>query len=240
MALTLVTSGSTVTGTYNNVKETFPQSTQSTLVATQSIATTDTIVAGTGYTTTTIPKATTSSGSGTGCTVTYTAVAGGVTVVNIVTAGTGYAIDDTQTIVAGGSDATFAVATLNADTIAVLGRFVDGTDTTFLTDCQKGDSIWLLDNDEIIEIESISSDIRLVLKNEATTDTSTLYKIVKKNGFNNITFNMGGVAAGEINGLSLTKDINQTLSTNGRSGFRISPILIDSSVNSSIITVVAQ
>lgn len=59
-------------------------------------------------------------GTGSGCTVGYTAVAGGVTVVTISNAGSGYTVGDIITINAGNADATFTVVTLDTPTGGVV------------------------------------------------------------------------------------------------------------------------
>ena len=65
---------------------------------------------GTGYTTTAVPVSTTG-GSGSGLTVTYTAVAGVITIINIVAEGVGYKNGDILTITGGGGNATFTLTT---------------------------------------------------------------------------------------------------------------------------------
>ena len=67
---------------------------------------------GTGYTTAG-PLATTTSGSGTGCTVGITASAGAITAITITTPGVGYAAGDTITVTQGGAaNGTFTISAL--------------------------------------------------------------------------------------------------------------------------------
>ncbi len=70
---------------------------------------------GTGYTTNAGPLATTTSGSGTNCTVSITAVAGAITEVRITAAGSGYKAGDTVTVTqGGGANGTFTVTALKS------------------------------------------------------------------------------------------------------------------------------
>jgi len=75
------------------------------------ILTTNNLVGGAGYTT---GVTTTTGGTGTGAVVSFTAVAGAVTVVTLVSPGKGYTIGDTLTLVGGGGNATFDVLTVTA------------------------------------------------------------------------------------------------------------------------------
>lgn len=70
---------------------------------------------GTGYATAAGPLATTTSGSGTGCTVGITAVGGAITSITIIAAGVGYKSGDTVTVTqGGGANGTFTVTALKA------------------------------------------------------------------------------------------------------------------------------
>jgi len=70
---------------------------------------------GAGYVTAAGPLATTTSGSGTGCTVGITAIGGAIVSVTITAAGVGYKSGDTVTVTqGGGSNGTFTVTSLKA------------------------------------------------------------------------------------------------------------------------------
>jgi hypothetical protein len=247
MALTTKNYGTTVRGEYSNVKDTFPASVDASAVADGQVATVDTIVGGTGYTTSAVETATTTSGSGTGMTVTYTAVAGAVTVVNIVNPGTGYAVNDTQTITAGNTDATFDVATLG-DLVSTVNNLekVVGTFTAFTTDCQPGDFIWFTTVDELYEIRNIVDDTNLTLMLPAPSLTDVAYKIVKKsdNNFNKISWLIDAANPAKINEIDYPASTSETLGNdlpNGQGGGkRISPIIVDSTGNGNIVYVTGQ
>ena len=75
------------------------------------VLTTDTLVAGTGYTT---GVTTVTGGSGEGMVVSFVAAAGLVTSVTILNPGKGYIVGETLTLVGGGADATVDVLTITA------------------------------------------------------------------------------------------------------------------------------
>jgi len=75
------------------------------------VLTTDTLVAGTGYTT---GVTTVTGGSGEGMVVSFVAAAGLVTSVTVINPGKGYIVDETLTLVGGGADATVDVLTITA------------------------------------------------------------------------------------------------------------------------------
>jgi len=75
------------------------------------VLTTDTLVAGTGYTT---GVTTVTGGSGEGMVVSFVAAAGLVTSVTVINPGKGYVVDETLTLVGGGADATVDVLTITA------------------------------------------------------------------------------------------------------------------------------
>lgn len=236
MAVTQVVTGRITEAEYSNVKDTFPQS-----AATTGIATTDTLVAGTGYVTTSeTGVATTSSGSGTGCTVDITTNGVGVTVVVINEPGTGYAIGDTQTIISGNSDATFDVLTLTD--IVSTGtdlKVIDGAGTKFLTDVVAGDYIYFPTTDEIEEIESVQSDTRLYLKTAIASKAGVAFKFIKKyNCFRSVSILLTATAE-EINTISMPLGTSKTYGNDkpigAGGGRRITPILIDSTVNAGIV-----
>jgi hypothetical protein len=248
MALTTKNYGNTVRGEYSNVKDTFPASVDAASVAAGQVATVDTLVGGTGYTTSSVETATTTSGSGTGMTVTYTAVAGAVTAVTIVNPGTGYAVNDTQTITAGNTDATFDVATLG-DLISSVNNLekIVGTFTSFTTDCQPGDYIWFTTTDELVEIRNIVDDTNLTLAAAVPTSvTDVAWKIVRKsdNGFNRVSWVIDSVGAASINEIAYPASTSETLGDtqpNGQGGGRrIAPIIVDSTANSNVVYVTGE
>jgi len=75
------------------------------------VLTTDTLVAGTGYTT---GVTTVTGGSGEGMVVSFVAAAGLVTSVTVLNPGKGYIVGETLTLVGGGADATVDVLTITA------------------------------------------------------------------------------------------------------------------------------
>ena len=75
------------------------------------VLTTDTLVAGTGYTT---GVTTVTGGSGEGMVVSFVAAAGLVTSVTVINPGKGYVVGETLTLVGGGADATVDVLTITA------------------------------------------------------------------------------------------------------------------------------
>lgn len=75
------------------------------------VASTTSLVGGTGYTT--AAAVATTGGTGTGCTVNTTVSAGVVTSITIASGGLGYTIGDVLTITGGGANATFQVNTLS-------------------------------------------------------------------------------------------------------------------------------
>lgn len=235
MALTTTTLGNKVRGVYNNVKNTFPAAETDTSAG---IGTLDTIVAGATYTTTAIATATTSSGSGTGCTVTYTAVAGGVTAVVIVEPGTGYALNDTQTIIAGNSAATFDVLTLTkvVSSVDTLNKHVTGLGTTFLADVHRGDFIWFTSNDKLIEVEEVVDNTNLYLKTPVTTVTLAPFRVVKRNGFKTVSWNINSAGTADIDGVTYPLGTSETIDES-EDGSRIVPLLVDSTANSNVVYV---
>jgi len=103
------------------------------------VLTTDTLVGGSGYTTSAVETATTG-GTGVGLTVTYTAAAGAVTAIVIVNDGAGYTIGDTITIAAGGADATFDVLTVAAGA-ACQKEFLCGEDYNLRLEVKGTDAL---------------------------------------------------------------------------------------------------
>lgn len=234
MAVTITSNTGSVYAEYDNVKETFPVSTASSTALEGEVLTVDTIVAGTGYTT--ITSAPISGGTGTGLVVNITAVAGGVTAVTVVDGGVGYAVNDTITLTGGGADATFDIATVTDNKVAVAGRVVVGSYSQFLSEAVKGDWIWLKDNDELRRIESVSDDGKIILETNATTDSSTDYAIIKRQGFNSVGYAVDSVGTVEINSIPVFADMSETF----RTDLRFIPILIDTTANSNKVIVTAK
>lgn len=84
---------------------------------------------GTGYTT--ASPVNTTGGTGTGLTVSVTAVDGIVTVVEIVDAGEGYTVDDVITIDDGNTDAAFTITAVNSDDFTNVGASSNELDVEF-------------------------------------------------------------------------------------------------------------
>jgi hypothetical protein len=235
MALTIDNLSGSVQAAYSNVKETFPQSTDTSLIVNQGIATTNNLVAGTGYVTATDLAVT--GGTGTGAIVDITAVAGGVTVVTVTNPGSGYTIADTLTIVAGNSDATFDVLTLEADTVSVTERDVYGVGSAFTTDFQKGDFVWFTDTDELRRIENIVDDTKMTLEHPvAATITAKPFKVISREGYNSVSWLNDSVGAIEINGIAMPADASDTF----RTDLKFFPILIDSTSNANVVYLTAK
>ena len=234
MAVTITSNTGSVYAEYDNVKETFPVSTASSTALEGEVLTVDTIVAGTGYTT--ITSAPISGGTGTGLVVNITAVAGGVTAVTVVDGGIGYAVSDTITLTGGGADATFDIATVTDNKVAVAGRVVVGSYSQFLSEAVKGDWIWLKDTDELRRIESVSDDGKIILETNATTDSSTDYAIIKRQGFNKVRVMADNAAVAKINKVEMPISFEDEF----RTDLRFIPILIDTTANANAVTVSAQ
>jgi hypothetical protein len=234
MAVTINEALGSVYANYSNVKETFPVSTPSSTDLEGEVLTVDTLVAGTGYTT--ITSAPISGGTGTGLVVNITAAAGLVTAVTVVDGGTGYLVNDTITLTGGNADATFDVATISSNVVAVSNVRVSGTYSKFLTEAQVGDYIWLKDNDELKRIENILSDNEITLGDAATTDASTDYAIVKRECYHTVSWLVDDADAAEINGVSMLKNSSDSFCTRKR----FIPILIDSTINGNVVTLSAK
>jgi len=123
-----------------------------------------------------------------------------------------------------------------ADTVQVSGYDIIGTGTAFTTDYQKGDFIWLVDNDEIRRIENIVSDTKMTLEQSATTDSSTTHKVVPRQGYKSVSFLIDDAGAAEINGISIPANASDSWETNNK----FIPVLIDSTVNANVVTVTAK
>jgi len=234
MAVTTISNTGSVYAEYDNVKETFPVSTASSTALEGEVLTVDTLVAGTGYTT--ITSAPISGGTGTGLVVNITAAAGLVTEVTVVDGGVGYLVNDTITLTGGNADATFDVATISENKVSVAGRVVVGTYSQFLTEAVKGDWIWLKDNDELRRIESVSDDTKIILETNATTDASTTYGIIKRQGFNKVRVMADNATVAKINKVEMPISFEDEF----RTDLRFIPILIDTTANANAVTVSAQ
>jgi len=123
-----------------------------------------------------------------------------------------------------------------ADTVAVSGYDITGTGTAFTTDYQKGDYIWLIDNDEIRRIDNIVSDTKMTLEQSATTDASTTHKVVPRQGFKSVSFLIDSTGAANINGVSVPASASDSWTTHKK----FIPVLIDSTVNANVVTVTAK
>jgi len=123
-----------------------------------------------------------------------------------------------------------------ADTVAVSGYDITGTGTAFTTDYQKGDYIWLIDNDEIRRIDNIVSDTKMTLEQSATTDASTTHKVVPRQGFKSVSFLIDSAGAANINGVSVPASASDSWTTHKK----FIPVLIDSTVNANVVTVTAK
>lgn len=234
MAVTINYNNGVVDASYSNVKETFPVSVAKNTSLEGEVLTTDTLVAGTGYTT--ITSAPISGGTGTGLVVNITAVAGGVTVVTVVDGGVGYTVGDTITLTGGGADATFDVATATENLISVLGLDVNGTYSKFTEEFAEGDYIWITDTDELRRIDNIVSDGKMTLSYSATTDASTSYKQVKNIGFGSVGIVVDALGAVEINGITRFANVSETFKTNDV----FIPILIDTTSNANVVILTAK
>ena len=234
MALTITQNTGSVYAEYDNVKETFPVSTASSTTLEGEVLTVDTIVPGSNYSS--MPVATISGGTGTGLEIGFLANAGGVTAITVLNGGIGYAVNDTITITEGDGNATFDIATISDNKVAVLGVEVTGSYSQFLTEAVKGDWIWLKDNDELRRIEAISDNGKIILERGATTDASTDYAIVKRQGFNKVRVMSDNSAVSKINGVEMPIDYDDEFKTDTR----FIPILIDTTPNTNAVTVSAQ
>lgn len=234
MALTINKTSGSVYADYNNVKETFPVSVASSTALEGGVRTTNTLVAGTGYTT--LASAPNSGGTGTGLVVNIVAAAGLVTSVTVVDGGLGYTIGDTITLTGGNADATFDVASITENIVSVLNTKVTGSYSKFLTEAKMGDYIWLKDNDELRRIESVVSDNEITLELAATTDISTDYAIVPKECYGQITITVDDVAAAKINKTPIPKNATDTFSTRKK----FIPILIDTDTGNNSVFLSAK
>jgi hypothetical protein len=236
MAVTIDKYSGSTNAVYDNVKETFPISVAPDTSQDGEVLTVDTIVAGTSYVTETIPTEPLTNGSGTGMLITWTAVAGGVTAITIVDGGIGYAVNDTQTIDDGDVNATFDVATVTANKVAVSGTDVVGSYSKFTEDFQVGDFIWIKDNDDLRRISNIVSDTKMTLQHPGTTETSSAYGVVKKEHYRYIKAQVDAVGAASIN--EVAKLANSSFEI--ENGKRFTPLLIDSTANANKVNITAS
>lgn len=234
MAVTKTTNSGSIYAEYDTVKETFPESKVSSTALEGQALTLNTLVGGTGYTAATdVP---TTGGTGTGLTVDITVSGGVIQTATINQAGLGYAASDTVTITTGNADATVDVATVSNNLVSVANRMVTGNYAKFATEFQKGDYIWLKDNDELRRIETVSSDNVLILEHAATTDASTEYAVVNRMGFNSVSYLVDDVGTAEINGIAVPKNSSESF----RTDLKFIPILIDTVTNSNKVIVSAK
>lgn len=235
MALTTNSFNGSVVASYDTVKETFPQSTASTGLGIGRALTTDTLIGGTGYSDDT---GVTTTGGGTGLTVDITTTVGVVTGVTVVNSGVGYLVGDIIAIDGGNDDASFEIATISGDEVEIIDRNVFGNGTKFLTDFQEGDFIWLLDTDEVRKIENIVSDTKMTMQHNgtATAGTPTDFKVVKNMGFKKVAYFIDAIGAAKINGVNFPKSAQGDFNTSNV----FFPILIDSTANSNIVSIIAS
>jgi hypothetical protein len=107
------------------------------------VATTNTLVAGTGYAPApgNLANVATTGGTGTGCTVDITIDGGGtITAVTVNQMGNGYTVGDTLTVTGGNADATFDVATLGVTNNAISDIILGFSDHT--SDLQAFEATW--------------------------------------------------------------------------------------------------
>lgn len=120
-----------------------------------------------------------------------------------------------------------------------------GVATVFLTDVEKGDSIWFTTTDELVEVKGVQDDLILSLEREvAGALAGVAFKIVKKNGYKTISWLVDSVAAAEINSISYGAGVSKTYGNskpNGEGGGnRLAPVLVDSSVNGNVVNISAE
>jgi len=124
-----------------------------------------------------------------------------------------------------------------------LNTRIIGSGTVFLTDVKRGYFIWFTTTDEIIEVESVTDDTTLTLKESASTLTGVAWKVIPKNPYSNTSWGVDSVGAADINGItyeaSMSKSIGGGKSNGEGGGKRITPILIDSTANSNVVFVSA-
>lgn len=131
---------------------------------------------------------------------------------------------------------TFPVSSAGAGTVQVADRTVIGTNTTFTTSFKKGDFIWVKDNDNLRRIENILSDTLLTLQHPATTEASSTYGIVKRMGYESVSWAIDDIGTAAIDGVTMLKNMSDTYDCDET----FTPVLIDSTGNSNSVIVTGK
>lgn len=115
-----------------------------------------------------------------------------------------------------------------------------GVGTSFTEELQRGDYIWDNTNDEIARVENVVSDTELRLSVELSNALAgATYRVVKKPGFKTISWLVDDVNTAKINTitypLATSKSYGNGKSNTAGGGYRLSPIIIDTTVNGNTV-----